>query len=417
MDVLRFSTAGSVDDGKSTLIGRLMYDTKALRTDQLEAVERTSKRRGHDYLDLSLLTDGLKAEREQGITIDVAHIYFNTPRRKFIITDTPGHVEYTRNMVTGASNTNLAIILIDARHGVVEQTFRHYYIAWLLKIPQIVVAVNKMDLVDYAQERFDEITTEFRKFAGNLSHKGQEISFIPVNALGGDNVVYASEKLAWYEGKTLLEHLETVPIPVTANLTEARFPVQWVIRPQSEAHRDYRGYSGRVAGGSFSKGDEVMVLPSRKTSRIQSIDVLDGTLEQADHGRSVTIRLEDDIDISRGDMLVKPNNLPVISQDIQADLCWMGDEALNPAGRYLLQHAASRTPVKVRQFAYKVDPTTLEKDEEAGELALNEIGRVVLRSAKPLFYDDYGQNRANGAFVLIDEHSNNTVAAGMIAER
>ena len=414
MEVLRIATAGSVDDGKSTLIGRLLYDSKSLLDDQLSAIATSSKNRGHDYLDLSLLTDGLKAEREQGITIDVAHIYFSSPKRKFIIADTPGHIEYTRNMVTGASNAQLAIILIDARNGVVEQTHRHYFIASLLKIAHVAVCVNKMDLVDYSEERFNEIVADFQGIASKLSHKGQTITYLPISALKGDNVVDHSESTGWYEGPTLLDYLEQVEVEKEVNLTDARFPVQWVIRPQSEKYPDYRGYAGKVASGVFSPGDEVVVLPSGRKTRIARIDTLDGELEEAASPRSVTLILEDDLDVSRGDMIVKENNQPTIGQDLEAELCWMNSRPLNPGGRYLLQHQTRRVRCKLKGIPFKYDINSLRQIESDQELKLNEIGKVALKVAQPVFYDDYGINKANGAFILIDENTNETVGAGML---
>ncbi len=414
MDLLRFTTAGSVDDGKSTLIGRLLYDSKAIFEDQLEAVERSSKQRGDEEVNLALLTDGLKAEREQGITIDVAYRYFATPRRKFIIADTPGHIQYTRNMVTGASTANLAIILVDARKGVIEQTCRHSFIASLLRIQHIVVAINKMDLVDYQEEVFDRIVSDFKNFASRLDNI-VEVTFIPISALKGDNVVEKSERMPWYQGPTLLYHLETVYIGSDANHVDARFPVQWVIRPHSKEWHDFRGYAGRVAGGVFKPGDDVVVLPSGFGTRIKAIHTLDGTLDEAYYPLSVSITLEDEIDISRGDMIVKPNNQPHVEQDIEAMICWFSErQKLAGQGKFILRHTTKEVKAVVRDVRYKVNINTLHKIEDDLELGLNDIGRIHLRTSAPLFYDSYRRNRQTGSFVLIDEFTNETVAAGMI---
>lgn len=413
MDLLRFTTAGSVDDGKSTLIGRLMYDTKTIFEDQLEAIERTSRQRGDEQVNLALLTDGLRAEREQGITIDVAYRYFATPRRKFIIADTPGHIQYTRNMVTGASTANLAIILIDARKGVIEQTCRHSFIASLLRIEHVVLCVNKMDLVDYSRDVFDRIVGDFKRFASRLDIK--EMTFIPISALLGDNVVERSAKMPWYQGSSLLYHLETVYIGPDTNHVDARFPVQWVIRPHSKEHHDYRGYAGRVASGVFKPGDEVTVLPSGFTSRIKSIDTHGQSVPEAFSPMSVSIRLEDEIDISRGDMLVKPGNQPQVAQDIDAMVCWFSpDKKLTPRGRYIIRHTSREAKAVVQELVYKVDINTLHKVEDCGELGMNDIGRIRLRSSLPLFHDTYQRNRVTGSFILVDEFTNKTVAAGMI---
>ncbi|MDP0500763.1 MAG: sulfate adenylyltransferase subunit CysN [Verrucomicrobiota bacterium JB022] len=413
MELLRFTTAGSVDDGKSTLIGRLMFDTKTIFEDQLEAVERTSKQRGTEYTDLALLTDGLRAEREQGITIDVAYRYFATPRRKFIIADTPGHIQYTRNMVTGASTANLAIILIDARKGVVEQTCRHAFIASLLRIQHVVLCVNKMDLVDWKQEAFDKIVKDFKDFASRLDIP--EISFIPISALMGDNVVEKSAKMPWYQGSTLLYHLETVYVGTDANHVDPRFPVQYVIRPFSNEWHDFRGYAGRVAGGVFRKGDDVVVLPSGFKSKIKGIHTYDGELEETFNPHSVAITLEDEIDISRGDMLVKENNQPTVSQDIDVMLCWFSEkQKLSPRGKYLLRHTGKEVKAVVQEIKYKVDVNTLHKIEQDTDLSLNEIGRVSLRTSAPLFFDSYRRNRLTGSIILVDPFTNETVAAGMI---
>ncbi|GAA0940469.1 sulfate adenylyltransferase subunit CysN [Nonomuraea longicatena] len=415
MDILRFATAGSVDDGKSTLIGRLLFDSKAIFEDQLEAVERTSRDRGTEYTDLSLLTDGLRAEREQGITIDVAYRYFATPRRKFIIADTPGHIQYTRNMVTGASTADLAIILIDARKGVLEQSRRHAFLTTLLRVPHLVLAVNKMDLVDYAEERFEEIREEFTSFASKLNVG--DLTFIPMSALHGDNVVSRSENMPWYQGSSLLHHLENVHIASDRNLVDVRFPVQYVIRPHKTEYHDYRGYAGQVAGGVLKPGDEVMHLPSGLTTRIASIDTFDGPVEEAFPPMSVTLRLEDEIDISRGDLICRPNNQPTVAQDLEAMVCWMSDAAkLQPRSKLVIKHTTRTARALVRDLHYRLDVNTLHRDEEAPSLGLNEIGRVSLRVTQPLFVDDYGRNRMTGGFILVDESTNSTVGAGMVID-
>ncbi len=412
MDLLRFSTAGSVDDGKSTLIGRLLYDTKSIFEDQLESIENTSSQRGDDYLDLALLTDGLKAEREQGITIDVAYRYFATPNRKFILADTPGHIQYTRNMVTGASTVNLAIILIDARNGVVEQTRRHSFIVNLLQIKHLVVCVNKMDLVDYSEEQFNKVVEEYEEFASKLQIP--DIRYIPISALKGDNVVDKSDKTPWFNGGTLLYNLETVHVGNDHNHVDSRFPVQYVIRPQSEKYPDYRGYAGRVAGGVFKPGDEVMVLPSGFTSKIKSIDSYGGSLSEAYAPMSVTMTLEDDIDISRGDMIVKPENQAEMAQDIELMVCWMSDKPLAPRGKYRIMHTSREARCIVKDVRYKVDINTLHRVENDKSLGLNDIGRIHIRTTVPLLHDSYTRNRQTGSVIIIDEFSNETVAAGMI---
>jgi bifunctional enzyme CysN/CysC len=413
MELLRFATAGSVDDGKSTLIGRLLYDSKAIFEDQMEAVERTSVRMGAEYTNLALLTDGLRAEREQGITIDVAYRYFSTPRRKFIIADTPGHIQYTRNMVTGASTADLALVLIDARNGIVEQSRRHAFLASLLRIPHIVLCVNKMDLVDYSKDRFEEIKQEFRDFATKLEIS--DLTVIPVSALKGDNVVQRSENMPWYEGSSLLHHLEEVHIASDRNLIDARFPVQYVLRPFSDKFHDYRGYAGTVAGGVLKPGDDVIVLPSGFTSKIRSIDTADGPVEEAFSPISVAITLEDDIDISRGDMICRPHNQPHTGQDIEAMVCWMTEQSTLAAGRKLaIKHTTRVARCLVKDLQYRLDVNTLHRDEAAPSLALNEIGRVSLRTTLPLFYDEYRRNRTTGSFILIDEAANTTVGGGMI---
>ncbi len=414
MDLLRFTTAGSVDDGKSTLIGRLLYDSKSIFEDQLEAIERASIRLGgaEQGVNLALLTDGLRAEREQGITIDVAYRYFATPRRKFIIADTPGHIQYTRNMVTGASTANLALILIDARLGIVEQTCRHAFIASLLKIPHVVFCVNKMDLVEYSETRYNEMRRDIVAFCSKLEIN--DIQFIPISALKGDNVVNKSEVMTWYQGSTLLYTLENIHISSDHNQVDCRFPVQTVIRPQTDGFHDYRGYAGRVAGGVFKKGDEVMLLPSGFNSRIKSIDTLDGEVTEAFAPMSVTIQLESDFDLSRGDMIVRTNNQPTVSQDVEAMLCWMGDKPINPGGKYGIRHTTRDARCIVKEVRYKVDINTLHRMENDKDLRMNDIGRVLLRTTVPLFYDRYSRNRNTGSFILIDEHTNETVAAGMI---
>ncbi len=415
MDILRFATAGSVDDGKSTLIGRLLYDTKTVFADQIEAVERVSAERGEERVNLALLTDGLRAEREQGITIDVAYRYFATPQRKFIIADTPGHIQYTRNMVTGASTADLALVLVDARKGIIEQSRRHAFLATLLQVPHIVLCVNKMDLVDYSQEVYNAIHEEFKAFATKL--RIPDLTVIPVSALNGDNVVSRSENMPWYEGTSLLHHLENVHIASDRNLIDARFPVQYVIRPQSDAWHDYRGYAGQVAGGVFRKGDDVIVLPSGFTSKVASVETADGEIDAAYPPMSVTIRLEDDVDVSRGDMICRPNNQPEVSQDIDAMICWMDEKAeLRPGAKYAIKHTTRTARTIVKDLTYRLDINSLHRDESAGSLRLNEIGRVVLRSTQPLMADEYSRNRTTGGFILIDEGTNRTVGAGMITE-
>jgi sulfate adenylyltransferase subunit 1 len=416
MELLRFATAGSVDDGKSTLIGRLLYDSKAIFEDQLEAVERTSLERGDAYTDLALLTDGLRAEREQGITIDVAYRYFATPRRKFIIADTPGHIQYTRNMVTGASTADLALVLLDARNGVVEQSRRHAFLASLLGIPHLVVCVNKMDLVDWSRARFDEIKAEFRSFAMKLDV--HDLTFIPVSALHGDNVVERSANMPWYEGSSLLHHLEEVHIASDRNLIDARFPVQYVIRPQAQSSaelHDYRGYAGTVAGGVFKPGDEVAVLPSGLASTVAAIDTADGPVEEAFSPMAVTIRLADDLDVSRGDMICRVRNRPHVGQDLEAMVCWLTAQSeLRPGARLAIKHTTRWGRALVKDLQYRLDVNTLHRDEAAPALTLNEIGRVQLRTTVPLFFDEYRRNRTTGSFVLVDEASDNTVGAGII---
>jgi bifunctional enzyme CysN/CysC len=401
MELLRFATAGSVDDGKSTLIGRLLYDSKAIFEDQLEAVERVSNQRGNDYTDLALLTDGLRAEREQGITIDVAYRYFATPKRKFIIADTPGHVQYTRNMVTGNSTADLTIVLVDARKGIVEQTRRHAFLASLLRVPHLVVCVNKMDLVDYDQEVFDSIRREFTSFASRLDVS--DLTFIPMSALQGDNVVHRSTSMPWYEGASLIH-----------NLIDPRFPVQWVTRPQTAELPDYRGYAGRIDGGVFRPGDEVLVLPSGLTTKVAGIDTFEGSVDEAFASQSVTIRLADDIDISRGDMICRPHNRPTVGQDLDAMVCWMTDRPLKVGDFVALKHTTRWVRAVVRDLHYRLDVNTLHRDESAVSLGLNDVGRLSLRVTKPLFYDSYRRNRQTGSFILALEDTNITAGAGML---
>jgi sulfate adenylyltransferase large subunit len=410
-ELLRIATSGSVDDGKSTLIGRLLHDSKAILEDQLEHVVQTSERRGDGYVNLALLTDGLRAEREQGITIDVAYRYFQTPRRKFIIADTPGHEQYTRNMVTGASTADLSIVLIDARKGVSEQTRRHAYIASLLRIPHLVVCVNKMDLVNYDESVFYRIMDEMTDWAARLQIP--DITFIPISALQGDNVVDRSWAMPWYGGAPLLYHLEHVVIASDRNLSDVRFPVQWVVRPMNDQHHDYRGYAGQVAGGVIRPGDEILVLPSGRRTRVAGIDTYDGQPESAFPTMSVTLRLEDDVDISRGDMIVNAEDAPVAARELDAMICWMSEQPLRARGRYAVKHTTRTARAVVEDIQYRIDVNTLGH-EPATELALNEIGRVSLRCSAELVVDPYARNRSTGSFILIDEASNDSVAAGMI---
>jgi bifunctional enzyme CysN/CysC len=412
MELLRFATAGSVDDGKSTLIGRLLYDSKAIFEDQLEAVERVSSQRGDEYTDLALLTDGLRAEREQGITIDVAYRYFATPARKFIIADTPGHIQYTRNMVTGNSSADLTIVLVDARNGIVEQTRRHAFLASLLRVPHLLVCVNKMDLVDYDQAVFDSIREEFTAFASRL--EVADMTFIPISALQGDNVVQRSANMPWYEGSSLLHHLETVYISSDRNLIDPRLPVQWVVRPQATSRPDYRGYAGRIEGGVFRPGDEVLVLPSGLTTTVAGIDTFEGPLDEAFAPMSITMRLNDDIDVSRGDMICRPHNRPVVGQDLDAMVCWMTDRPVKVGDFLALKHTTRWVRAVVREIHYRLDVNTLHRDEAATELGLNDVGRLSLRVTQPLFYDSYRRNRRTGSFILAAEDTNVTVGAGML---
>ena len=412
MELLRFTTAGSVDDGKSTLIGRVLYDSKSIFEDQMEAIEASSKRRGDEKVNLALLTDGLKAEREQGITIDVAYRYFATPKRKFIIADTPGHIQYTRNMVTGASTANLAIILVDARNGIVEQTHRHTFIASLLQIPHIIVCINKMDLVDYSEKAYEDIVDQFTDFSAKLDTK--DVRFIPISALNGDNVVDRSDKMKWYDGPTLLYTLEHVHIGSDYNHIDARFPVQTVVRPQSEEFHDFRGYAGRIAGGIWKKGDRIVHLPSGFATKVASIVDMNGEIEEAFAPMSVTITLEDDIDISRGDMIVRENNMPEEGQDIELMVCWMSETPLQLNGKYGMIHTTRETRCVIKDVRYKVDINSLHKLENEKVLGLNDIGRITVRTTNRLFYDNYRRNRTTGSVIIIDEATNSTVGAGMI---
>ena len=414
MEVFKIATAGSVDDGKSTLIGRILYDTKSLTDDKLEAIERSSKQKGFDYLDFSLATDGLVAEREQGITIDVAHIYFSTAKKSYIIADTPGHVEYTRNMVTGASTSQAAIILVDARKGAIEQTYRHFFINNLLKVKDIVVAVNKMDLVDFSEEKFNAIKAEISSLAEKADYKGQNITFIPVSALKGDNVVNKSDQTPWYDGETMLEHLEALDAQDVYEVSQARLPIQTVIRPKTEEFHDFRGFAGKLYGGSLSVGDEVTVLPSKTSSKIKAIYHFDKTFDKAERGSSVNITLESEINISRGDLLVKSSELPKEAKQIEAKICWMDAKNLVPGTKYLIQHGANRVLAKIGDVKSVIKTDFTGKDAVASKLEINEIGEVSIKLAKPLFYDAYADNKANGSFILIDAQTNNTSGVGFI---
>ena len=412
VELLRFTTAGSVDDGKSTLIGRLLYDSKSIFQDQLEAVEQSSKNKGFDYVDLSLLTDGLKSEREQGITIDVAYRYFATPKRKFIIADTPGHIQYTRNMVTGASTANLAIILIDARKGMLEQTHRHAFIASLLRIPHAIVCINKMDLVDYSEEVYENIVSDFKAFSSKLDIK--DIQFIPISALNGDNVVNRSTHMDWYEGSTLMYHLEHVHISSDYNHVDCRFPVQSVIRPHTLEHQDYRGFAGRIEGGVFKSGDKIKTLPSGFTSVIKSIDLNGESIDEAFSPMSVTMTLEDEIDISRGDMLVRENNVPEVGQDIEVLVTWMSQKPLQSRTKVFIKHTTNECLAMIKEIKYKIDINTLHRIENISSIEMNDIARLSIRSSKPLFYDAYKRNRQTGSLIIIDEQTNETIGAAMI---
>ena len=413
--LLRFTTAGSVDDGKSTLIGRLLYDSKSIFQDQLDAVEQSSQNKGFDYVDLSLITDGLKSEREQGITIDVAYRYFATPKRKFIIADTPGHIQYTRNMVTGASTANLAIILIDARKGILEQTHRHAFIASLLQIPHAIVCVNKMDLVDYKQEVYDNIVQEFQEFSSKLNIK--DVQFIPISALVGDNVVNRSENMDWYEGSTLMYLLEHVHISSDYNHVDCRFPIQSVIRPHTLEYQDFRGYAGRIDGGVFKAGDKVKILPSGFSSTIKSIELNGEEIEEAFSPMSVTMRLNDEIDISRGDMIVRENNTPEVTQDIEALVTWMSEKPLQSRTKVFVKHTTNECISMVKEIKYKIDINTLHRIEDVNQLEMNDIARISIRASKPLFVDSYNRNRFTGSIILIDEQTNETIGAGMIINK
>jgi sulfate adenylyltransferase large subunit len=412
MELLRLATAGSVDDGKSTLIGRLLYDSKAIFEDQLESMERVSRQRGDEYTDLALLTDGLRAEREQGITIDVAYRYFATPVRKFIIADTPGHIQYTRNMVTGNSMADLTVVLVDARKGIVEQTRRHAFLASLLRVPHLLVCVNKMDLVGYDRDVFEGIREEFASFASRLDVR--DLSFIPISALQGDNVVQRSANMPWYEGASLLHHLEQVYISSDRNMIDARLPVQWVVRPQAASVPDYRGYAGQVAGGVFKPGDTVMVLPSGLTTTVAGIDTFDGPIDEAFPPMSVTVRLTDDVDVSRGDLICRPLNQPTVGQDLDAMVAWMTERPLAVGDFLALKHTTRWVRAVVRDVRYRLDVNTLHRDESASTLGLNDVGRVSLRVTQPLYYDSYRRNRLTGSFILAAEDTNVTVGAGML---
>ena len=414
MEVLKIATAGSVDDGKSTMIGRILYDTKSLTTDKLEAIEKTSKQRGYDYLDFSLATDGLVAEREQGITIDVAHIYFSTQKKSYIIADTPGHVEYTRNMVTGASTSQASIILIDARKGVIEQTNRHFFINNLLRIKDVVVAINKMDLVDYSEDVYNKIKADFEELMSKRDYQDQKITFIPVSALKGDNVVNKTDKMSWYKGETLLEHLEKIDKADIFNIGTPRFPVQYVIRPKTEEFHDYRGYAGKVYGGDLSVGDDIMVLPSKTKSKIKDIYFYDEKYETASRRSSVTITLENDINVSRGDMIVKENDLPTIDKQFTANVCWMDSDQLTTGGKYIVQHGINKALAKVDRINHKINPDYSGLENNVSGLAINDIASVTFKLNKPIFYDQFKNHRTNGSFILIDPKSNNTVGAGFI---
>ncbi len=414
MEVLKIATAGSVDDGKSTLIGRILYDTKSLTTDKLEAIEQTSKRRGYDYLDFSLATDGLVAEREQGITIDVAHIYFSQGQRSYIIADTPGHIEYTRNMVTGASTSQASIILIDARKGVIEQTYRHFFINNLLRVKDIVVAINKMDLVDYSEEVFSQIKADFEQLLAKTDFKEQNISFIPVSALHGDNVVHRSENMPWYTGSTVLGHMETLDTSQIYSGSTPRFPIQTVVRPKTEGYHDFRGYSGKVCGGDLSIGDEILVLPSQTQSKIKEIYVHDQTYDTAVQNSSVTLTLENDINVSRGDMIVKTGELPSVLKEIDATICWMDATQLQSRNKYILQHGVNKVLSIVTDIKHKIHPDFSGVESDVANLGMNDIAEVSFKLNRPIYADSFKENRENGAFILIDQNTNNTVGVGFI---
>ncbi len=412
MELLRFTTAGSVDDGKSTLIGRLLYDSKQIFEDQLQAIRKTSEQRGFEHVDLSLLVDGLKAEREQGITIDVAYRYFSTPKRKFIIADTPGHIQYTRNMVTGASNANAALILVDARKGIVEQTIRHSFIASLLQIPHLIICINKMDLVDYSRDTFEKVSEQFRHLSSKLDI--QDIQFVPISALKGDNVVDKSNNMGWYQGPTLMYLLENLHISSDENHIDCRFPVQYVVRPQQTEHHDYRGYAGRIASGIFKPGDKVKVLPHGGQAIVKTVELGGERIDEAFAPMSVTMTLDRELDISRGDMIVRENNMPQVSQEFDIMLCWMHEDALRAGGKYKIRQTTRDARCVVRDIRYKVDINTLHRDETQNEINMNDIARVSVKTTSPLFFDSYRKNRHTGSIILIDEHTNDTVGAGMI---
>lgn len=414
MKVLKIATAGSVDDGKSTLIGRILYDTKSLTDDKLEAIEEKSKQRGFDYLDFSLATDGLIAEREQGITIDVAHIYFSTPSKSFIIADTPGHIEYTRNMVTGASTAQASIVLIDARNGVIEQTYRHFFINNLLKIKDVVIAINKMDLVDFSEEKYDVIKGEIEYLADKSAYKDQHLTFIPMSALQGDNVVHKSEKMPWYKGETLMHHLEKLDTEDINDVSQVRFPVQTVIRPKTEEYHDFRGYAGKIYGGDLAVGDEIVVLPSQIKSKIKNINFFDKEYKRAKRGSSVTITLEDNVNVSRGDMLVKVNEEPTIAKQLEATICWMDKEPLQTSQKYYIKHGVNDAQAKITQLLSIIKTDFSGIEENPSELELNQIGDIQLKLSKPLLFDSYKDNKSNGAFILINPKTNNTVGVGFI---
>lgn len=414
MNVLKIATAGSVDDGKSTLIGRILYDTNSLTDDKLEAIEEKSRQRGFDYLDFSLATDGLVAEREQGITIDVAHIYFSTPKTSFIIADTPGHIEYTRNMVTGASNSQASIVLIDARNGVIEQTYRHFFINNLLRVKNVVIAINKMDLVDYSEEKFNQIKNEIEYLASKSAYKNQQLTFIPLSALKGDNVVEKSENTPWYKGETLLNHLESLQADDIEEQSQTRFPVQTVIRPKTDDYHDFRGYTGKIYGGNLAVGDSVTVLPSATESKIKSIHFFDKEYLQAKRGSSVTITLENNVNVSRGDMLVKTKEIPTVSKELTATICWMDKNPLQASDKYYIKHGVNDALAKIMSLSSIIKTDFSGKEENPSQLTLNEIGDVTLKVSKPLFYDSYQKNKANGTFILINPKTNNTAGVGFI---
>ena len=414
MEVLKIATAGSVDDGKSTLIGRILYDTKSLTTDKLEAIEKTSKQKGYDYLDFSLATDGLVAEREQGITIDVAHIYFSTAKKSYIIADTPGHVEYTRNMVTGASTSQASVILIDARKGVIEQTNRHFFINNLLRIKDVVVAINKMDLVDYSEDIYNKIKADFESLMSKRDYQDQKITFIPVSALKGDNVVNRSDKMPWFTGQSLLEHLEALDKKDIFNVGTPRFPVQYVIRPKTEDFHDFRGYAGKVYGGELSVGDDIVVLPSQTKSKIKDIYFYNEKYQTASRRSSVTITLENDINVSRGDMIVKDGDLPTVDKQFTANICWMDATQLTTSGKYIVQHGVNKVLAKVDKIHYKINPDYSGIETDVTGLNVNDIAQVTFKLNKPIFYDQFKNHRTNGSFILIDTQTNNTVGAGFI---